>query len=80
MGFGAQQYKWEKGFELGDRFLGENAVTATAMIRKAVFDQIGGFDEGNRKGLEDWDFWLKSADNGVSLHVAAKIMDGVQAS
>ena len=42
-------------------------VTATAMIRKSVFDTVGGYDESVKGGMEDWEFWLKCADNGVSL-------------
>jgi len=39
-------------------------VTATCLVRKAVHQAIGGFDESNRGGLEDWDFWLKAAAHG----------------
>ncbi len=64
VGFGAQEYLWDKGFHLGKAFLQDNAVDPTSMIRKSVFNAVGGYDESNRNGLEDWEFWLHCADLG----------------
>ena len=62
--FGAQQYLWKKGFHEGSAFLQENQVDATSIIRKQVHEITGGYDEANRGGLEDWDFWLRCASFG----------------
>jgi GT2 family glycosyltransferase len=64
IGFGARQYLWRKGFHNGKDFLKENLVDATSMIRKVVYEAAGGYDEGMREGLEDWDFWLRCANQG----------------
>lgn len=64
VGFGEQRYLWRLGFEAGRDFLKENQVDASAMIRREVHQAVGGYDETNRGGLEDWDFWLKCADRG----------------
>lgn len=64
VGFGAQEYLWDKGFHDREAFLKENLVTATAMIRTAVLEDVGGFDASIRGGLEDWDFWLRCAAKG----------------
>jgi glycosyltransferase involved in cell wall biosynthesis len=64
IGFGARQYLWQKGFHLREAFLEENQVDPTSMIRKSVWEVVGGFDESIRDGLEDWDFWLRCADHG----------------
>ncbi|MBC7772383.1 MAG: glycosyltransferase [Pyrinomonadaceae bacterium] len=71
VGFAAQEYLWNKGFHDGSAFLKENLVTATAMVRRATWERCGGageggggFDESIRKGMEDWDFWLRAASNG----------------
>ena len=64
VGFGEQEYLWQKGFETGKAFLKENQVDAIGMIRYEVHQAVGGYDESNRGGLEDWDFWLKCASQG----------------
>lgn len=64
VGFGAQEYLWQKGFHLREAFLRENLVDATSMIRRGVHATVGGYDESNRGGLEDWDFWLRCAAHG----------------
>jgi glycosyltransferase involved in cell wall biosynthesis len=64
VGFGAQEYLWDHGFHSGARFLEENLVAPTSLLRTAVSRAVGGYDETNRAGLEDWDFWLHCADRG----------------
>ena len=69
VGFGAVHYLWTKGFDEGPQFLRENCVQPNAMVRKSVFDRVGGYDdrivEGSLEwGCEDWVFWLKCADQG----------------
>ncbi len=64
VGFGAQEYLWQKGFHNGSVFLEHNLVDITSLIRKAVHATVGGYDETIRQGLEDWDFWLRCADHG----------------
>ena len=43
VGFGAQEYLWQKGFHNGKDFLEENIVAVTSMIRTAVYTAVGGF-------------------------------------
>jgi hypothetical protein len=57
-GFGAQEYCWPRGFEVGERFLFENTTTPMVMIRRAVFEAVGGFDATRIWGLEDYELWL----------------------
>lgn len=64
VGFGDQEYLWDKGFHDGDKMLRENLVTATAMVRRAVIEDAGGFDESIRAGMEDWEFWIRCAARG----------------
>ncbi|MBK7258239.1 MAG: glycosyltransferase [Ignavibacteriae bacterium] len=61
VGFGAQEYLWQRGFHENEAFLEENIVDATSMIRRSVLEQVGGFDESTRGGLEDWDLWLHAS-------------------
>ncbi len=64
VGFAALEYVWEKGFHNGSAFLDDNLVDATGAVRKTVHEQVGGYDETIRGGLEDWDFWLRCASAG----------------
>jgi glycosyltransferase involved in cell wall biosynthesis/GT2 family glycosyltransferase len=64
VGFGAQEYLWDKGFHNGPGFLEENLATATAMVRRDALHEVGGFDESIRGGMEDWEFWLRCAALG----------------
>ena len=41
-----------------------NLHPPTALIRREAFAKSGGFDESMRDGYEDWDFWLRLADQG----------------
>lgn len=65
VGFEGQEYLWEQGFHDRERFLEQNLVTATAMLRREVHARVGGFDDTIRGGMEDWEFWLRAADLGL---------------
>ncbi|MCL5958749.1 MAG: glycosyltransferase, partial [Chloroflexi bacterium] len=64
VGFGALEYLATNGFHTGELFLDQNRVNSTSMIRRPVIRTVGGQDETNRAGLEDWDFWLHCASLG----------------
>ena len=40
------------------RLLVENLCVATAVVRRAAFDEAGGYQADMSHGFEDWDFWL----------------------
>lgn len=65
VGFEAQEYLYTRSFDEREVFLQENLTTPTSMIRQSAFLAAGGYDEANRAGLEDWDFWLRGAANGL---------------
>ncbi len=62
--FGPGACLWQKGFHNGNEFLRRNLVNPTAVIRRAVHQAVGGYDEADRGGLMDWDFWLRCANHG----------------
>ncbi len=64
VGYGAQEYLWSLGFHSRGGMLDQNLVTATTMVRRSVLHAIGGFDESIRRGMEDWEFWLRAAAHG----------------
>ena len=64
VGFGAQDYLWRRGFHDHEAFLSENLAVVTSLMRRDVFESVGGYDETLRRGLEDWEFWLRCAAAG----------------
>jgi glycosyltransferase involved in cell wall biosynthesis len=65
VGFGASEYLSPHGFHDGALFLQRNPTSITAMVRKSAHAAVGGYDESNRGGLEDWEFWLACANAGL---------------
>jgi len=63
--FGETPRTWPEGFHAGARFLKQNCATPLSMVRKEAFIRTGGYDEENRDGLEDWEFWLRCAAAGL---------------
>ncbi|HEU5103215.1 MAG TPA: glycosyltransferase [Roseiflexaceae bacterium] len=62
--FGSEELRWPRGFETRDHFLFQNMATPMTMIRRAVFEAVGGFDEARTHGLEDYELWLRCAARG----------------
>ena len=62
--FGAQHFRWSRGFETRSQFLFKNTVTASTIVRRSVFESIGAFNQQRRGGLEDYEFWLHCAAHG----------------
>ncbi|EGG23552.1 putative glycosyltransferase [Cavenderia fasciculata] len=64
VGFGHKEYMWTKGFQHGDINLKENYITVATVMKTKVLKEIGGFDSNLRTGMEDWDLWMRMANNG----------------
>jgi glycosyltransferase involved in cell wall biosynthesis len=64
VGFEGKEFLWPHGFHDGSASLEENQIDNKSMIRKAVHQAVGGYDETIREGVEDWDFWLRCANHG----------------
>ncbi len=63
VGFQNQEYLWMKRFD-PEEMKTENLLTATALIRKDVLLQIGGYSEKKKHFNEDWHAWLKIIAKG----------------
>lgn len=66
--FGAVNIRWPRGFDTHYAFPYENMACTQSMIRRSVFEALGGFDEQRRAGLEDFEFWMRAAANGYWGH------------
>ena len=62
--FGDETWEWTpQRCELTD-LLVNNMVNGAALVRREVFQAVGGFEESMRDGCEDWDFWLRVVEQG----------------
>ncbi|MEO8729093.1 MAG: glycosyltransferase, partial [Rhodoferax sp.] len=62
--FGEQNFLWTSGFEKREQYLHVNSAPPFAVIRRAAWEECGGFDDTIRVLYEDWDFWLAMAKCG----------------
>ena len=62
--FGRQEGVWELPTFSLENFLTDNCIFITSMFRKQDWQDVGGFSEAFRHGLEDYDFWLSLVERG----------------
>ena len=53
-------YFMPKEFDFSS-LLHSNYIDTCAVIRRKVWDEVGGFDENRELSQEDWDFWIRVA-------------------
>lgn len=51
-----------------ERLIASNFIDVCAVIRKSLWEQIGGFDTAIQMGYEDWEFWINAAVHGAKFH------------
>jgi glycosyltransferase involved in cell wall biosynthesis/GT2 family glycosyltransferase len=66
--FGDSKYVERPGPYNLYRLLNENFMACCCFVRRAVWQQIGGYDEWHRWGYEDWGFFLSLGKNGYFGH------------
>ncbi len=52
-----------------NNFLFSNQCPACAMVRKACWNEVGGYDERMIYGYEDWEFYIRITKKGWTVHV-----------
>lgn len=62
--FGDQNRKWSNLSFSTLHLLVNNYIPYSAMFRRQVWEDVGGYDEDMRFGYEDWDFWLSAVEKG----------------
>ncbi|WP_250434150.1 glycosyltransferase family 2 protein [Hanstruepera flava] len=74
MFFGDKNELWDVGFFDKYRMLQHNYIDACAVIRKSVYESIGGYDENlPHQGHEDWDFWLRVIKSDFTFYYLKQI-------
>jgi glycosyltransferase involved in cell wall biosynthesis len=54
--------------------LARNTVNGAALVRRAAFEAVGGYDERMRHGCEDWDFWLRLVERGFEGVILPEVL------
>jgi glycosyltransferase involved in cell wall biosynthesis len=67
--FGAYSGIWKPPGTSIDHFVHMNPIVCTSLFSKTLWVKLSGYDEDMRSGFEDWDFWLRAADSGVTFKV-----------
>ena len=63
--FGTRTDRWVVGSFDPDRLLYWNFIHASALYRRSIWEQSGGYDGTMPvQGLEDWDLWLGALEHG----------------
>ncbi len=74
MYFGEKQGIWKVGGFDKFRLLRKNYIDACAIIKKEVFDNLGGYDVNMpHQGNEDWDLWLRVLNSKYKFHYLDEI-------
>jgi glycosyltransferase involved in cell wall biosynthesis len=72
--FGLRNDKiYPQGGSLVD-FLINNQSCGNGMIRKSVWEKVGGYDENMKNGFEDWEFWIRILKMGYKIQVLNEIL------
>ena len=71
---GEQSGEWAlPDFEMG-RFLADNIIFVTALFHRADWERAGGFSPDLPDGLEDYDFWLRLAEQGAQFYRIPEVL------
>lgn len=62
--FGARSGIMKNGTYSIKGMLEENRIISAAFFRKTDWEQVGGYSDNLKYGLEDWDFWLSIIELG----------------
>lgn len=61
--FGVVAELWDLVYKDYSSLLLQNSIFCSAIYRKKDWLQIGGYDEGMKKGFEDWEFFIRLLDD-----------------
>jgi glycosyltransferase involved in cell wall biosynthesis len=72
--FGAETWEWRPSRCDFPALLSHNTVNGAAVVRRAAFEAVGGFDESFRQGCEDWDLWITLVERGYAGHIIHEVL------
>ena len=72
--FGDRPGVGEADFWSKDRFKPKNYIDAMALISKAAWQKVGGYTQLTVSGWEDYDFWCKFVEHGLSCAFVPELL------
>ena len=72
--FGAVNRRWHLPAFSPERLSKDNIVFCSAVIRKDMLDQVGGYDERLIYGKEDWDLWIGIHTSGGQFYRINRVL------
>ena len=72
--FGDERWTWKPERCDLPALLARNAVNGAALVRRAAFAAVGGYDATMREGCEDWDFWLRLVERGFAGAIIPEVL------
>jgi glycosyltransferase involved in cell wall biosynthesis len=72
--FGIRTERWVVGPFSARGLLEKNRITASAVFRRTVWEQNGGYDERMLDGFEDWDFWIGAYEHGWQFAYVPEVL------
>lgn len=75
MAFGNENYTAYPRKAKIELLLKTNVIYSNSLFPKKMWESVGGFDESEimRKGLEDWEMWIRMAEAGAEFKVSKYI-------
>ena len=64
--FGDEDWEWTPTDCTFPALLQTNTVNGAALMRRSMFERLGGFDETMVDGCEDWEFWIRAVAAGFT--------------
>lgn len=55
-------------------FLFYNDAVGTSLFRKKCWEQVGGYDQNQKNGYEDWEFYLRVCALGWKVHIIPELL------
>jgi glycosyltransferase involved in cell wall biosynthesis len=72
--FGDSNGTFRPGEPSLELFKSGNQIDANALIKKSVFDDLGGYDETMKDGWEDYEFWVRCCKAGYKFTIIPELL------
>lgn len=72
--FGIGEGFWKTKPILISRLKYNNTLTCCSLVKKEIWERVGGYKSNMIYGYEDWEFWINCAKHGASSHTVQEFL------